>query len=649
MKALRNLKIGPKLLLAFLLMLVFIGIVGFTAAAELTKVAFEADRIATDSLGSVYRASAIGTNAAQSRSAALELLTRLTLNYAAGAEESRRALKNSQDQLKANVAAYQPFVRTPEQHALWDAAAARWGEYKQDQDRAVAIAEDGLAGDAQKVLIGQAKLRFDSFEAALRGVIESSNADADLARRAADETAAGARRKVFEMLALAALIGCTIAILITRSITLPLQATVALLGHIGAGRLDNPVDTSRRDEVGQLLLGLETTQTQLRERAAADQRRLEADRDRAEADRRALEEVQRIVAAVIDGDLDGRLAITGKTGFVRELAESFNRLVDNVGGVVHGVGRLIAGANAGDLTQRVYVEGRSGLEHKLGTHINGLVAEMAALVATVKEAATEVSQRAGEISAGNASLSKRTEDQAASLEETAASMEQMTSSVRQNADNANRANQLARDARQRAEQGGAVVASAIQAMDGINAASRRITDITGVIDEIAFQTNLLALNAAVEAARAGEQGRGFAVVASEVRILASRSAAAAKEIKGLIQDSVARVSDGTRLVGESRATLDELVGVVHKVGDLIAEIATASEEQAAGIDEVGAAITQMDELTQQNAALVEEAAAASHVLAEQSQNLSELMSRYRVAAIAANADLPATPQIARGR
>ena len=625
-----NLRIGPKLLLAFLLMLGFVGAVGFTALAQLAKVARQADLIATESLSSVQRVAEISTNAAQSRSAALELLTRLHLNYATEAEESNRALADAAAQMKANVAAYQPLVRTDGQRALWTTASARWADYQREQDRAIEIARDGLAGDAQKVLIGQAKLKFDSFEAALHAVTDSSNVDAERARLAADNGGAEARRIVFVLLALATLIGCTIAVLITRSITRPLQASVDLLEHIGAGRLDNAVDTTRRDEFGQLLAGLATTQSQLRDRALADQQRMAADRDRAESDRRALEEVQRIVAAVIDGQLDGRLPTDGKSGFALELAQSLNRLVENVGGVVKGMGRLLNGANDGDLTQRVYVEGRSGLERSIGVSINGLVAQMAVLVKTVSDAAAEVSLGAAEISAGTASLARRTEDQAASLEETAASMEQMTSSVRQNAENASRANLLAKDARQRAEQGGAVVANAILAMDGINTASRRIADIIGVIDEIAFQTNLLALNAAVEAARAGEQGRGFAVVATEVRTLASRSAAAAKEIKGLINDSVARVAAGTRLVGESGKTLGELVVVVNKVGDLIAEIATASGEQTSGIDEVGSAITQMDALTQQNAALVVEAASASQVLAEQSESLSELMRRYRV-------------------
>jgi methyl-accepting chemotaxis protein len=210
-------------------------------------------------------------------------------------------------------------------------------------------------------------------------------------------------------------------------------------------------------------------------------------------------------------------------------------------------------------------------------------------------------------------------------------MEQMTSTVRQNADNAAQANQLAAAARAQAEKGGEVVAEAVSAMQGINSASTKIADIIGVIDEIAFQTNLLALNAAVEAARAGEQGRGFAVVASEVRTLASRSAEAAKEIKGLIQDSVTRVAQGSKLVDQSGHTLAEIVSSVKKVTDIVSEIAAASQEQASGIDEVNKAVTSMDEVTQQNAALVEEAAAAAESLLDQTRQLDEMMGKYKVA------------------
>jgi methyl-accepting chemotaxis protein len=213
----------------------------------------------------------------------------------------------------------------------------------------------------------------------------------------------------------------------------------------------------------------------------------------------------------------------------------------------------------------------------------------------------------------------------------------MTSTVKQTADNAGQANQLALAARQQAEKGGTVVSAAVTAMNGINEASKKIADIIGVIDEIAFQTNLLALNAAVEAARAGEQGRGFAVVATEVRSLAGRSATAAKEIKALIQDSVAKVDEGSRLVDESGKTLEEIVGAVKKVTDIVAEIAAASREQSSGIEQVNRAVMAMDETTQQNAALVEEAAAASQAIVEQAQSLTNMIARYNVGASAATA------------
>ncbi len=291
---------------------------------------------------------------------------------------------------------------------------------------------------------------------------------------------------------------------------------------------------------------------------------------------------------------------------------------------------MLAAVVAGQLDKRIDLAGKSGFFAATSAGLNRLADTTAEVVARVKQVALDVHRGADEISAGSANLSQRTEEQSSSLEETASSMEQMTTTVKQNADNAAQANQLAVAARDRAEQGGIVVSQAVAAMSGINAASKRIADIIGVIDEIAFQTNLLALNAAVEAARAGEQGRGFAVVASEVRNLAGRSATAAKEIKTLIQDSVRKVDDGSVLVTQSGQTLEKIVAAVKKVSDIVAEIAAASREQSLGIEQVNRAVMQMDELTQQNAALVEQATAASQSMVEQVRGLNDMLARFDV-------------------
>ena len=252
------------------------------------------------------------------------------------------------------------------------------------------------------------------------------------------------------------------------------------------------------------------------------------------------------------------------------------------------------------------------------------------IVSEVRTGTDTINTASSEIATGNLDLSSRTEEQAGALEETASAMEELTSTVKQNADNARQANQLAATASEVALQGGSVVGQVVQTMGEINDASRKIVDIISVIDGIAFQTNILALNAAVEAARAGEQGRGFAVVASEVRTLAQRSASAAKEIKALIDDSVARVDNGSRLVEQAGSTMSEVVASVRRVTDVVAEISAASHEQSDGIEQINHAIVQMDEVTQQNAALVEQAAAAAQSLQEQSVRLCETVSVFKL-------------------
>jgi methyl-accepting chemotaxis protein len=250
-------------------------------------------------------------------------------------------------------------------------------------------------------------------------------------------------------------------------------------------------------------------------------------------------------------------------------------------------------------------------------------------VERVRASTETIAIASSQVAVGSQDLSSRTEEQASSLEETASSMEELTSTVKQNADNARQADTLAAQASRVAVRGGEVIAGVVDTMDGINRHSSKIADIIGVIDGIAFQTNILALNAAVEAARAGEQGRGFAVVAGEVRTLAQRSASASKEIKALINESVAQVAQGTRLVGDARATMTEVVDSIRRVNDVMSHISAASAEQSSGIEQINTAVVQMDQVTQQNAALVEEAAAAAESMQNQAAQLTHVVSSFK--------------------
>jgi methyl-accepting chemotaxis protein len=340
-------------------------------------------------------------------------------------------------------------------------------------------------------------------------------------------------------------------------------------------------------------------------------------------------EIEGIVVGASNGDFTQRIALDGKQGFVRNLTEGLNQLLVTA---EHGLAAVVESLQAlaqGDLTKGISGDYR-GTFGQLKDDTNTTIERLREVVGRIKEATEAINTASQEIAAGNQDLSSRTEEQASSLEETASSMEELNATVRQNADNARQANELSKSSNDIAVRGGEMVKRVISTMHEIQDSSKKIADIIGVIDSIAFQTNILALNAAVEAARAGEQGRGFAVVATEVRNLAQRSAQAAKEIKVLIAESVDKVEDGAKLVDQAGTTMDEVVVSFRQVANLVTEISNASREQSSGIEQVTQAVSQMDEVTQQNAALVEQAAAAAESLEDQARGLLQAVGSFKL-------------------
>ena len=373
-------------------------------------------------------------------------------------------------------------------------------------------------------------------------------------------------------------------------------------------------------------------------------RRLEAaERQNAEA-RRARElavgqEIATLIGGISKGDLSRRLDLSDKEGFYRSMSEGINALADTIDAVVADLAGVLAALARGDLTQRI-TKSYHGAFETVKNDVNATSARLEEIVSRIGEATDAIGQASAEVSAGSTDLAQRTEQQASSLEETAASIEELSATVRTSANTSQRANTMVGEARQAAEQGRVIADSAIEAMKRISEASRKITEIIGVSDEIAFQTNLLALNAAVEAARAGDAGKGFAVVAQEVRVLAQRSAQASKEIKTLILNSDHQVQSGVELVKKAGDSLTGIADGVRQVATLIGNIAAAGTEQATALNEINTAVAAMDEMTQKNAALVEETSAAAQAMADQADDLRAMMAFF--------SSTSATPSPAQG-
>ncbi|MFN4277062.1 MAG: methyl-accepting chemotaxis protein [Ferrovibrio sp.] len=351
---------------------------------------------------------------------------------------------------------------------------------------------------------------------------------------------------------------------------------------------------------------------------------------RAEETARLQGEVSDLVGAAVSGDFSRRLTLEGKDGFMRQLAEGINMLVDRTSNCFNDIASVIAGMAHGNLGMRI--DGAyEGIFGTVKNDVNHMIDTLRGVAGKLGNNAEAVQAAADQIANGSRDLATRTESQASTLEQTVAAMEEITTTVKQNSDSARAASQLALDALKVAQQGGTVVEDAVGAVNRIEESAQQIFNIVGLIDEIAFQTNLLALNASVEAARAGEAGKGFAVVAQEVRALAQRSANASKDIKTLISQSNAQVKTGTALVNNAGALLTEIVTAVGKVADIVAEITAASVEQAVGLEEVNIAVGNIDGMTQRNGALVEETAVAAHSLSEQARQLGSIVGFFRFA------------------
>ncbi|GGH06117.1 hypothetical protein GCM10007036_00370 [Alsobacter metallidurans] len=563
-----------------------------------------------------------------------------------------RKVEDSLAKVEKSRRAYEAGISTEAERKAYASFAERWARFL-----ALNRTHLGLAKEGQKEKALEVRNEIDKLLEAMEGdlqVIASAN------DKGAEDAHASSRANYSQvwwtMMAFAGLNFLVLAgglLFVLRRLSAPLRRTTDAMGQLAQGDLSVAVPyLERRDEIGAMASalqvfkdnGLRMRELEAQERAAAAERAA-----RAESMVAVVNDVGQVVAAAAAGDFSARLEIETADPEMRKLVQGINEINAVVDSATTEFASVLDRIAQGDLTQTVATAYR-GRFADLKSAINDTVERLSETVATIQVTATDVGSAAREINSGADDLSRRTEDQAASLEETAATTEQLAASVKASAMSSRQAVELAEDATKVAENGGKIVSQAVDAMARIELASQKITDITSVIDDIAFQTNLLALNAAVEAARAGEAGKGFAVVASEVRTLAQRSSEAAKDITGLINSSTQEVAQGVKLVRSAGEVLDKIVGASQRVASTVGEISTASAEQANGIDEMSQAVAQMDQMTQQNAALAEESAASASSLSSQIERLNEIVATFRTrAGSAGHAARPAGTEPARLR
>ncbi|HWA89409.1 MAG TPA: methyl-accepting chemotaxis protein [Rhizomicrobium sp.] len=569
--AFQNMKVKTKVIAAFALVLVAAGGLGLFSISRLGEVNEKASEIRDNWMPSIRHLSEIkylGMRYRQ-RQAAYLLVT--------DAEERKSKLHDLapiEGAIKESWEKYKPLISAGDEQRLADKAWNAWTEYAATQPELVDVAGAKGAAAATAFYDGPMRERMENFRLAVGQLVDYQ---VQGGAKAADEGRSefeSTKTWVFLALGLAFLFCIGAGFALIRAVSGPLVQMTGAMGKLAAGDLNVDVPaTGRKDEIGQLAEAMKTFKEQL---AAAE----------------------------------------------RSKTEQTRTIVESVGAGLDALAK-------GDLAHRVDAD-LTGPFAKLKQDFNGALERLQDTMKTVLASTSGITTGAGEISQAADDLSKRTEQQAASLEETAAALEEITATVKKTAQNAKEASAIVTTAKSAAEDGGRVVETAITAMGQIEQSSKQITDIIGVIDEIAFQTNLLALNAGVEAARAGDAGKGFAVVASEVRALAQRSSEAAREIKTLIKTSGEQVNSGVKLVGESGEALKKIVEQVVEINTLVSEMAQAAQQQSTGIEEVNVAVNQMDQVTQQNAAMVEQSTAASRNLATETSELARLVSFFKV-------------------
>ncbi|AWM40514.1 Methyl-accepting chemotaxis protein II [Gemmata obscuriglobus] len=523
----------------------------------------------------------------------------------------RGAHEEAKRSIDEGIKAYAALPMTDKEAAMWKAFEAKFAEWKRHSEeiwghidrREFEKAEDAMARETAPML---------ELTAALTGVLDTQLAISKDEEAKATKVFEQGRRTMWAVSIGAVLAAAGLGLLLTASVVRPLTETVSILEGVSKGDLSRKMAIQSADEMAQLGNALNVAIDGLIVTREAERVQAEREKERIAQEARAVtERAEKEAAAVADRAEKAAAAVA-----------ELQRKMDAIQLCVDALA-------AGDFTVDIPDLGNDNVG-RMAHSLNAAVLNVRTALEGVRDVSEQLADASGQLSSASEEISSGAQEQASSLEETASALQEITATVKQSADNAQQARQLASGSKEVAERGGTVVSGAVGAMGEINASSKKIAEIITTIDEIAFQTNLLALNAAVEAARAGEQGRGFAVVASEVRNLAQRSATAAKEIKGLIQDSVKKVDAGTELVNKSGDTLAEIVTSVKRVTDIVTEMAAASREQSSGIEQVNKAVSQMDTVTQRNASQTEEMSATAQALTDQAGQLRDLVGRFKL-------------------